>query len=59
VLAGGKDRVYPAEHLELLADILSTGGALSEKPMGMGAARTRLPTAQPADFRAVAWRRHC
>ena len=36
MLAGGQDRVYPAEHLELLADILSTGGALSEKADGDG-----------------------
>ncbi len=34
VLAGGQDRVYPAEHLELLDDILPTGAALSEMPMG-------------------------
>ncbi len=34
VLAGGHDRVYPAEHAELLDDILATGAALSEMPMG-------------------------
>ena len=34
VLAGGQDRVYPAEHLELLDDLLSAGAALSEMPMG-------------------------
>jgi DNA processing protein len=34
VLAGGQDRVYPAEHLDLLDDILSAGAALSEMPMG-------------------------
>jgi DNA processing protein len=34
VLAGGHDRVYPAEHMELLDDILSAGAALSEMPLG-------------------------
>jgi DNA processing protein len=34
VLAGGHDRVYPAEHVELLDDILSAGAALSEMPLG-------------------------
>ena len=34
VLAGGHDRVYPAEHVELLDAILPTGAALSEMPMG-------------------------
>ena len=34
VLAGGHDRIYPPEHEGLLADILPTGGAISEMPMG-------------------------
>ena len=34
VLAGGHDRVYPAEHVELLDAILSAGAALSEMPLG-------------------------
>ncbi len=34
VLAGGHDRVYPAEHEELLGAILTTGVALSEMPLG-------------------------
>jgi DNA processing protein len=34
VLAGGHDRVYPAEHVELLDDILSAGAALTEMPLG-------------------------
>jgi DNA processing protein len=34
VLAGGHDRVYPAEHMELLDDILSAGAALTEMPLG-------------------------
>jgi DNA processing protein len=34
VLAGGHDRIYPSEHADLLADILRTGAAVSEMPMG-------------------------
>lgn len=34
VLAGGQDRLYPAEHEELLEDILPSGIALSEMPFG-------------------------
>lgn len=34
VLAGGHDRIYPAEHEDLLAAMLETGGAISEMPMG-------------------------
>jgi DNA processing protein len=34
VLAGGHDRVYPAEHAELLDAILETGAVVSEMPMG-------------------------
>jgi DNA processing protein len=34
VLAGGHDRVYPPEHVELLDAILPTGAALSEMPLG-------------------------
>ncbi len=34
VLAGGQDRVYPPEHETLLDDILHTGLALTEMPLG-------------------------
>ena len=34
VLAGGHDRVYPAEHADLLDAILPAGAALSEMPLG-------------------------
>jgi predicted Rossmann fold nucleotide-binding protein DprA/Smf involved in DNA uptake len=34
VLAGGHDRVYPAEHVDLLDAILPAGAALSEMPLG-------------------------
>ena len=34
VLAGGHDRVYPPEHVDLLDDILAAGAALSEMPLG-------------------------
>jgi DNA processing protein len=34
VLAGGHDRIYPPEHADLLAAILTTGAALSEMPFG-------------------------
>jgi len=34
VLAGGQDRVYPPEHIDLLDDILTTGAALTEMPLG-------------------------
>jgi DNA processing protein len=35
VLAGGHDRIYPSEHEELLASIVTSGGAaISEMPLG-------------------------
>lgn len=34
VLAGGQDRVYPPEHMDLLDAILSAGVALTEMPLG-------------------------
>jgi hypothetical protein len=34
VLAGGQDRIYPAEHASLLEAILPAGAALSEMPLG-------------------------
>jgi DNA processing protein len=34
VLAGGQDRIYPAEHASLLDAILPSGAALSEMPLG-------------------------
>jgi DNA processing protein len=32
VLAGGHERIYPAEHAELIDDLLSAGAAVSEMP---------------------------
>jgi DNA processing protein len=34
VLAGGHDRVYPAEHEDLLEAVLQSGAAISEMPLG-------------------------
>ncbi len=34
VLAGGQDRIYPPEHVELLEQILDRGAAISEMPFG-------------------------
>lgn len=34
VLAGGQDRIYPPEHVELLSQILEKGAAISEMPFG-------------------------
>jgi DNA processing protein len=34
VLAGGQDRIYPAEHESLLEGILPAGAALTEMPLG-------------------------
>jgi DNA processing protein len=34
VLAGGHDRIYPPEHLEILEKILESGAAVSEMPLG-------------------------
>src|SRR6202043_3949911 len=34
VLAGGHDRVYPAEHVGLLDDIVQGGVAITEMPLG-------------------------
>jgi DNA processing protein len=34
VLAGGQDRIYPAEHTELAGEIVKTGALVSEMPMG-------------------------
>jgi DNA processing protein len=34
VLAGGHDRIYPAEHASLLEQILEEGAAVSEMPLG-------------------------
>ena len=37
VLAGGHDKIYPAEHEDLLAAIIASGsGAISEMPLGHG-----------------------
>ena len=34
VLAGGHDRIYPAEHAPLLEEIIEQGAAISEMPLG-------------------------
>jgi DNA processing protein len=34
VLAGGHDRIYPAEHADMLATILEDGAAITEMPFG-------------------------
>ncbi|MEX0590716.1 MAG: DNA-processing protein DprA, partial [Xanthobacteraceae bacterium] len=34
VFAGGQDKIYPAEHAELVAEIVQTGTAVSEMPLG-------------------------
>ncbi len=34
VLAGGQDRIYPAEHVELAAQIIERGVTISEMPFG-------------------------
>ncbi len=34
VLAGGHDRIYPPEHEDLLASLLTSGAAISEMPLG-------------------------
>jgi DNA processing protein len=34
VLAGGQDRVYPPDHVELLESLLAAGAAISEMPLG-------------------------
>jgi DNA processing protein len=36
VLAGGHDRIYPPEHVDLLAALLGAGAAISEMPLGHG-----------------------
>jgi DNA processing protein len=34
VLAGGQDKIYPAEHESLLESLLASGAAISEMPLG-------------------------
>lgn len=34
MLAGGHDRIYPPEHEDLLLDLLGSGAAISEMPLG-------------------------
>jgi DNA processing protein len=34
VLAGGQDRIYPPDHRDLLDDILTSGAAVTEMPLG-------------------------
>jgi DNA processing protein len=34
VLAGGQDKIYPAEHESLLESVLPSGAAISEMPLG-------------------------
>ena len=52
VLAGGHDRIYPAEHADLLESILAEGAAIIGNAARLGAARARLSPPQPADLRA-------
>jgi len=57
VLAGGHDRGLSAEHEDLLAELIATGGAaISEMPLGHARAPVTSP-AQPADLRRGARRR--
>ena len=48
VLAGGHDRVYPPEHVELLDAILPAGAALSEMPFGWEPRGARFSAPQSA-----------
>jgi DNA processing protein len=34
MLAGGHDKIYPPEHIDLLHNLLASGGAISEMPLG-------------------------
>src|SRR3569832_1009603 len=43
VLAGGHDRIYPPEHVDLLADLLASGAAISEMPLGYVARAHEFP----------------
>jgi DNA processing protein len=52
VLAGGQDRVYPAEHSDLLEAILAEGAAVSEMPLAWEP-RARLSAPQRADLGLV------
>src|ERR1019366_10674230 len=52
VLAGGHDRLYPAEHSDLLEAILAEGAAISEMPLAWEP-RARLSPPQPADLGLV------
>jgi len=52
VLAGGHDRVYPAEHSDLLEAIITEGAAVSEMPLAWEP-RARLSPPQPADLGAL------
>jgi DNA processing protein len=59
VLAGGHERIYPSDNVALLEELLAHGAAVSEMPLALGAARTRLPAPQPADLGPFGRRRHC
>src|ERR1022692_4191301 len=52
VLAGGHDRLYPAEHGDLLEAILAEGAPISEMPLAWEP-RARLSPPQPADLGLV------
>jgi hypothetical protein len=58
VLAGGHERIYPAEHTDLLEQILVEGAAVSEMPLAWEP-RARLSPPQPADLGPLGRRRHC
>ena len=52
VLAGGHDHIYPPEHVGLLEQILASGAAVSEMPIGWEPRGARFSPPQPADLRA-------
>ena len=59
VLAGGHDRIYPADHIGLLEKILIEGVAISEMPLTWErAARMTFPAATVSLLGAIR-RRHC
>jgi predicted Rossmann fold nucleotide-binding protein DprA/Smf involved in DNA uptake len=57
VLAGGHERIYPHDHVELLQSLLAEGAAISEMPLTWEP-RARLPAPQPPHLRPLARRRH-
>ena len=58
VLAGGHERIYPAEHVDLLDKHPRRRRRGVGNAARLGAARARLPAPQPADLGALGRRRH-